>query len=153
MFQQVLQPATCVRIFHTIRQGYSFRSKSEKERVPSNRSLFSVILLLVVIRRRTTASPFPPTLSQTLNTGQKTCSKAILHHGMNHLPQCIWMTSDGRSRSAQGLSRNIPDLPAQFEEGRFLFRFPIESREKKVSLQRFRHQPLPKQRESAKVHI
>lgn len=79
-----------------------------------------------------TASPFPPTLSQTLNTGQKTCSKAILHHGMNHLPQCIWMTSDGRSRSAQGLSRNIPDLPAQFEEGRFLFRFPIESREKSI---------------------
>ena len=42
---------------------------------------------------------------------------------------------------------------SKFEEGRFLFRFPIESREKKVSLQRFRHQPLPKQKESAKVHI
>ena len=40
MFQQVLQPATDVRIFHTIRQGYSFRSKSEKKRVPSDRSLF-----------------------------------------------------------------------------------------------------------------
>lgn len=148
-----MQPATGVRIFHTIRQGYSFRGKSEKKRVPSDRSLFFCHSLVGSHSTTYTASPFPPTLSQTLNTVQKTCSKTILHHGMNHLPQCIWMTSDGRSRSAQGLSRNIPDLPAQFEEGRFLFRFPIESREKKVSLQRFRHQPLPKQRESAKVHI